>query len=95
MSYEPEDLKEQAGVALSASSPGASKATSSASRSSSRSAARETGAWRGEIIHGAPEDSTLHTAGYDRGREGGGDGMANKDYQQPGGLKEPGAGRDV
>jgi uncharacterized membrane protein len=56
---------------------------------------QETGAWRGEIIHGAPEGSQLHTAEYDRGREGGGDGMANKDYQQSGGLKEPGPGREV
>ena len=49
---------------------------------------QETGAYRDEIIHGAPADSQLHTAEYDRGREGGGSGMANRDYQaQPGGLK--------
>lgn len=56
---------------------------------------QETGAWRGEIIHGATEGSTLHTAEYDRGRDGRGDGMATDDFQGQGGLKEPGAGRDV
>jgi len=56
---------------------------------------QETGAWRGEIIHGAPEGSTLQTAEYDRGRDGHADGMADDDYQRQGGLKEPGAGRDV
>ena len=56
---------------------------------------QETGAWRGEITHGAPEGSQLHTARYDRGREGGGGGKADDDFQQPGVPKEPGQSRSV
>jgi uncharacterized membrane protein len=56
---------------------------------------QETGAWRGEIMHGAPEGSQLHTAEYDRGRDGHGDGMADDDHPQQGGLKEPGQGRSI
>ena len=48
---------------------------------------QETGAWRGEIAHGAPTGDQLHTASYDQPRGTG-------DYQE-GGLKEPGQGRSV
>jgi len=53
---------------------------------------QETGAYRGEIIHGSNEADQLRTASYDQGRDG--PGMSSPDYSQ-GGLKEPGAGRDV
>jgi hypothetical protein len=53
---------------------------------------QESGAWRGEIIHGSTEGDQLNTASYDRGRDG--PGISSPDYSQ-GGLKEPGAGRDV